>query len=244
MDKVYLITGATGDIGRALMQRVYSKGDKFIVQGFGDLDKLDEFEAAHPGSLYRYDVDLSDRAAVEEFADKIAEECPLPTHIVHLPALPVINTRFRQFDEGRFEKDFAIQVKSAITICKKIVPLMAKQKYGHILFMQTSYALGAPPKNTSSYVISKTALTGLAKSLAVEYAASGINVNLVSPSMIETHFLADTPDLIVEMAAKNNPMGRNARIDDVIPAMAFLLSDEASYITGVNLPITGGSLIL
>ena len=74
MDKVYLITGATGDIGRALMQRVYSEGDKFIVQGFGDLDKLDEFEAAHPGSLYRYDVDLSDRAAVEEFADKIGAD--------------------------------------------------------------------------------------------------------------------------------------------------------------------------
>ena len=244
MSKTYLITGATGDIGRALMQKVYEDGDTIIAHGYGDLDKLDDFEKDHPGSLRRYDVDLSDPSAVDAFSDKVIAECPVPTHIAHLTALPVVNKRFRQFDDERFEKDFSVQVRSAITICKKIVPLMAKEKYGHILFMQSSYALGAPPKNTSSYVIAKTALSGLAKSLAVEYAGSGINVNLVSPSMIETHFLKDTPDLIVELAAKNNPMGRNATIDDIIPAMAFLLSDEASYITGVNLPITGGSLIL
>ena len=79
--------------------------------------------------------------------------------------------------------------------------------------------------------------------LAVEYAASGVMVNCVAPSMMETRFLADTPDLIVQAAAADNPMGRNCRVSDVVPAMAFLLSDEAGFITGVTLPVTGGSAI-
>ena len=59
--------------------------------------------------------------------------------------------------------------------------------------------------------------------------------------MMETRFLTDTPDLIVEASAAANPMGRNARVEDVVPAMAFLLSDEAGFISGAELPITGGA---
>ena len=73
---------------------------------------------------------------------------------------------------------------------------------------------------------------------------SGVTVNCVAPSMMETHFLKDTPDLIVQAAAADNPMGRNATPADVVPAMAFLLSEEARFITGVTLPVTGGSAIV
>ena len=91
--------------------------------------------------------------------------------------------------------------------------------------------------------MAKSAIGGLVKSLAVEYAQYGITVNCVAPSMMETRFLADTPDLIVQASAADNPMGRNARVSDVVPAMAFLLSEDAGFITGVTLPITGGSAI-
>ena len=63
----------------------------------------------------------------------------------------------------------------------------------------------------------------------------------MAPSMMETKFLAETPDLVVQASAEANPMGRNATPDDVAPAMEFLLSEEARFITGVVLPITGGS---
>ena len=95
----------------------------------------------------------------------------------------------------------------------------------------------------AAYIMAKNAVVGLAKSLAVDYAPNGVTVNCISPSMIETKFLAETSHLIVEQAAQAHPMKRNATVKDVVPAMAFLLSDEAAYITGVNLPITGGSVI-
>ena len=169
---------------------------------------------------------------------------PAPTHFIHLPALPVVNTKFKGFDQTRFDKDLEIEVHSAIRICRGILPAMTRAKFGRVLFIQTSYTIGCPPKNTAAYVMAKSAIGGLVKSLAVEYAKFGITVNCVAPSMMETNFLKDTPDLIVQASAADNPMGRNATPEDVVPAMAFLLSDEAGFITGVTLPVTGGSAIV
>ncbi len=166
-----------------------------------------------------------------------------PTHFVHLPALQVVNTRFRNFDAARFERDFSLQVRSALQLCQAFVPAMAKARFGRVLFVLTSYLLGLPPKNVAAYVTAKSALQGLARSLASEYAAQGVTVNCVAPGMIETGFLSNTSNLIVEANARANPMGRNATVADVVPAMCFLLGDGAGYITGVTLPITGGAQV-
>ena len=163
---------------------------------------------------------------------------------MHLPALRVVNTRFKNFDEDRFERDMSVQIRSAVKLCKTFLPAMAKARQGRVLFMLTSYLLGAPPKNTAAYIMVKSTLQGLAKSLAADYASFGVTVNCVMPSMMETKFLADTSELIVQASAEANPMKRNARVEDVVPAMAFLLSEEAGFITGVTLPVTGGSAFL
>ena len=207
MAYTYLITGATSDVGRTLIERLLhnAPADTLVLaQGCGDLAKMAELCRRYPGQLRTYDVDLSDRAKVDAFVEVLAADAPAPTHFIHLPALPVVNTKFKAFDQRRFDLDLEIEVHSAVRICKG----------------------------------------GLVKSLAVEYAKFGITVNCVAPSMMETHFLKDTPDLIVQAAAEDNPMGRNATPADVVPAMAFLLSDEAGFITGVTLPVTGGSAIV
>ncbi len=243
MSKVYLITGASSDVGIAFIRRVIQQGDTVIAQGAGDLSGLAELCQSYPGAIHTYDVDLSDPAATDLFIQDVQNNYPLPTHIVHLPALRVINTKFKNFDEQRFSLDLNVQIFSAVKICKAFLPKMAKARYGRVLFMLTSYLLGVPPKNTAAYVMAKSTLQGLAKSLATDYASFGITVNCVMPSMMETKFLADTSDLIVQASAEANPMGRNARVEDVVPAMAFLVSDEAAFITGVTLPITGGSAL-
>ena len=243
MADCYLITGATSDVGAALIRRVLKPGDTVIAQGAGDLAVLDGLCEEHPGQIHCFDVDLTSADALNSFIGQVVGGfCP-PTHLVHLPALRVVNTKFKKFDEERFELDLSVQLRSALRLCKAFLPGMAKAKYGRVLFMQTSYTLGMPPKNTTAYVVAKSAIGGLVKSLAADYAGTGVTVNCVAPSMMETKFLADTSSLIVEAAAEANPMGRNARVDDVVPAMAFLLSEEARFITGVTLPVTGGSAL-
>lgn len=246
MSYTYLITGATSDVGIALIKRLLTgaPADTLVLaQGCGDLEKLAPLCQQFPGMVRPFDVDLSDPYKVDTFVHLLEQSAPLPTHIVHLPALPVVNTKFKGFDEERFRRDLEIQVHSAVKICRTFLPAMAKARFGRVLFIQTSYTIGCPPKFTAAYVMAKSAVGGLVKSLAVEYARFGITVNCVAPGMMETHFLKDTPELVVRSSAEENPMGRNATPDDVVPAMAFLLSDEAGYITGVTLPITGGATI-
>ena len=243
MQNVYLITGASSDVGCALIRRLADHDSQALIvaQGAGDLNRLAELCREFPGRIRTYDVDLTDENALNAFIADVQASCPAPTPLVHLPALRVINTKFKKFDEERFELDLSVQVRSAVKLCKTFVPLMAKAKRGRVLFMLTSYLIGVPPKNTAAYIMAKSALGGLAKSLAADYAPFGVTVNCVAPSMMETRFLADTSDLIVQASAEANPMGRNARVEDVVPAMEFLLGDEAGFITGVTLPITGGS---
>lgn len=243
MQNVYLITGASSDVGCALIRRLADHDSQALIvaQGAGDLNRLAELCREFPGRIRTYDVDLTDENALNAFIADVQASCPAPTHLVHLPALRVINTKFKKFDEERFELDLSVQVRSAVKLCKTFVPLMAKAKRGRVLFMLTSYLIGVPPKNTAAYIMAKSALGGLAKSLAADYAPFGVTVNCVAPSMMETRFLADTSDLIVQASAEANPMGRNARVEDVVPAIEFLLGDEAGFITGVTLPITGGS---
>ena len=246
MGDVILITGASSDVGAALIQRLLKKDKDSLIlaQGFGDLETLAPLCKKYKNRMRTFDVNLASGADVEDFLKTVEALGYQPTHLVHLPALRVVNTKFKNFDEGRFGLDLQVQIGSALAICKRFLPGMAKRKQGRVLFMLTSYIIGVPPKFTAAYVTAKEALHGLAKSLAAEYASSGVTVNCVAPSMMETKFLADTPDLVVQASAEANPMGRNATPDDVAPAMEFLLSEEARFITGAVLPITGGSAIL
>ncbi len=246
MAYIYLITGASSDVGTALIQRLLENGDEnnlVVAQGCGDLHFLAPLASTFKGRIKTFDVDLTDENAISLFVKTVEADVGTPTHFIHLPALRVINTNFKKFDSSRFYLDLNVQVHSAAAICKHFLPKMAKQKYGRVLFMLTSYVIGTPPKYTAAYIMVKEALRGLAKSLATDYAAFGVTVNCVAPSMMETKFLAETPDLVVQASAEANPTGRNATPADVVPAMAFLLSDEAAFITGAVLPITGGSAI-
>jgi NAD(P)-dependent dehydrogenase (short-subunit alcohol dehydrogenase family) len=89
-----------------------------------------------------------------------------------------VNAKFKAFDQTRFDRDLEIQVHSAVRICRAVLPAMAKARFGRVLFIQTSYTIGCPPKNTAAYVMAKSAIGGLVKSLAVEYARFGVTVNV------------------------------------------------------------------
>lgn len=106
--------------------------------------------------------------------------------------------------------------------------------------MLTSCTENVPPKYLSPYVTVKYALLGLMKSLAAEYAEKGITVNGVSPDMMETRFLSEVSDIIVEKSAMTSPLGRNLTVQDAVPAFEYLLSDAAAAMTGQNLVISGG----
>jgi 3-oxoacyl-[acyl-carrier protein] reductase len=243
MTELILITGASSDLGGALAKRLLSancdlqliahsyKGGariKALVDEFGD--------RVHPVS-----ADFSDGASVSAMADEIATRFGVPTQIVHLPALRLNYERLTKFDLSRFHQDMAIQVDAAVLLLKKFAPKMSKMASARVVFVLSSVTRAMPPKFLSMYTVIKYAQLGLMRAAAAEYAATGLAINAVSPSMIETQFVEEIGEVAVRMSAAANPKGRNALPGDVIGAIEFLLSPSVGYMTGVDIPITGGS---
>jgi 3-oxoacyl-[acyl-carrier protein] reductase len=153
-----------------------------------------------------------------------------------------MSVRFGRADWELFEEDLNVSLRSAVLLSQACLKSMAKQKYGRIVFMLTSFLTGEPPpKFSSAYMTVKSGLFGLMRALSAEYAAKGITVNGVSPHMIETNFHKNTSRQALELNAKNSPLGRNLVPDDVISAFEFLLSDGAACVTGQNIAVTGGN---
>jgi 3-oxoacyl-[acyl-carrier protein] reductase len=174
-------------------------------------------------------------------ADEVTARFGVPAQIVHLPALRLSYERLAKFNLDRFHQDMAIQVDAAIVLLKKFAPKMSKMDSARVVFVLSSVTRAMPPKFMSMYTVIKYAQLGLMRAAAAEYAASGLTINAVSPSMIETQFVEEIGDVAIRMSAAANPKGRNAQPEDVIGAIEFLLSPAAGYMTGIALPITGGS---
>jgi 3-oxoacyl-[acyl-carrier protein] reductase len=236
-NKVLLVTGASSDIGTALISRIAENYDKIIAHFSSNSAKVEGLQETYSKKIIPMQANLKDVKEINKFADKITEYSP--THFVHLPAVPVKLERFHKVEQAVFEQQFNVVLNSAIAVCKSIIPNMISKKFGKIVFMLSENArVNSPPqKNALAYTTAKYALFGFMKCLAAEYADKGIAVNGVSPSMIDTNFLASYPELARQMNANASPLKRNLTVDDVIPAIEFLLSPGADTISGQNIVI-------
>ena len=187
-------------------------------------------------------ADLSKEDEINKLLDTVESDYGIPNKIVHLAAVRVENIRFKDVEWNDFEKDINVTLKSAILILNRFLPKLSKLKRGKVVLMLSSYVLGVPPKALSHYITIKYAMLGLVKSLASEYSDKNIQINGISPSMVETKFLDNINEKFIELSAYNHPLKRNAIVEDITPIIKILISNESNYINGVNIPITGGSI--
>lgn len=239
-NKVLLVLGASSDMGRQLIREVHSQYETVLCHYRGDGAFLRELEAAGAANLKGYPADFSDESSTRQLAQQIKADGYAPDHIVHLSAVPAVPCKFAKEPWETFERQLQVSFRSAVLVLGQLLPAMVKQRYGKIVFVLTSYVQGTPPKYLSAYVSAKYALLGLMKGLAAEYAEKGVQVNGVSPEMVDTKFLRPLSEHIVESSAASSPRGRNLSVEEVTPALRFLLSDGSDCITGENIVITGG----
>ncbi len=242
-NKILLVTGASSDIGSELINQVYNNYDFIIAHHNNDNIKLSELKNKLGEKLILLQGNFLDEESTYNFVDNIKKLGKIPTHIVHLPAGRYENIKFAKTTWENFEKDLNISLRSLVILLNSLLPIMSKNKTGKVIVMLSSCTLNIPPKFISSYVTTKYALLGLVKALSNEYSDKGISINGVSPSMIETKFLDNIPDLIIKQNAMNSPTGTNLSINDVIPTFKFLLSDDSNCITGQNIGITNGNIM-
>lgn len=237
---IILIIGASSDIGLDLIKNINEEA-LILAHYNSSKEELLKLTNAINNELIMLRANLSIEEEIVSMIDDIENTYGIPNKIIHLAASKVENIRFKDVSWRDFEKDIYVSLKSSVLILNRFLPKLAKERKGKVVLMLSSYILGIPPAALSHYTTIKYAMLGLMKSLASEYSGKNIQINSVSPSMIETKFLDNINEKFVELSAYNHPLKRNATVNDITPIIKVLISSESNYINGINIPITGGS---
>lgn len=238
---ITLILGGSSDLAVALISSMGSD-ETVLAQYQSKSDQLASLQKNRP-NLFLYQCDLTKNDDLEALLEVISSKHGCPNRIIQFAAPKFRHIRVSQVSWSDLVNEIDVSLKSIFQVFKHFSPKMIERKQGKILIMLSSVTLASPPKNLVHYNTAKFALLGFVKSMAVEYADKNIQINAISPSMIETKFLSEINPRIIELNAEGLPLKRNASVKDVIPLILFLLSDEANYMTGLNIPITGGSVM-
>ena len=150
---------------------------------------------------------------------------------------------FLEMEWTDFQDHLDYQVRAVLHACQAAQPRMKANGGGAIVNLLSQVVAGQPPSRMADYVTAKHALLGLSKALAIEWADHQIRVNTVSPGLTQTDLTQHYHERVFKMEASRTPLKRIAEPADIANSVAFLLSDEARFLTGVNLYVTGGQII-
>ncbi len=242
--KRYLLLGASSDLGTGLLRNLNDKECDclFMAHYRSDSAGIRNIEEKNGNIILPIKADLSVNEDVEKLGDEIQKYSEFPTHIVHFAAAKYNYTRLKKFNSEDLEREFQISVISFAEIMKRFLPMMVKTKdITKVVVMLSSVIYGKPPKNLMTYVMVKSALYGLVKSMASDFAEKGIKINGIAPSMIETKFLSQIDGKIPVINADNSIDKRNAKIEDIVPVIEFLLSGDSDYLNGEVIKVTNGN---
>jgi 3-oxoacyl-[acyl-carrier protein] reductase len=244
--KVALVTGAGSGFGEGIARRFAAEGARVAI-----VDVRGDQAARVAGELgsgaIAIETDVSSGPAVAQALAETVNAFGVPDIVVNNAGVTHRNRPILEVDEAMFDRIFAVNVKSIFNMVRAVVPAM-RDRGGGVMINVGSTAGMRPRPGLTWYNASKGAVNLVSKSLAVELAPWRIRVNALCPVLGVTGMLADfmgvedTPDNRARFLA-TIPLGRLSRPEDIAAAALFLASDEAEFITGVELPVDGGRTI-
>ncbi|WP_022853796.1 3-oxoacyl-[acyl-carrier-protein] reductase [Thermodesulfatator atlanticus] len=240
-NRIALVTGASRGIGRAIALALAKEGADVIVNYASSAEAAKEV-VSEIKALGRKAIALKfDVASFDEVqnAVKEAEENFGPIDILVNNAGITRDTLLMRMKEEDWDKVLGVNLKGAFNCSKAVIQGMMKRRFGRIINISSVIAFSGNPGQTN-YAAAKAGLIGFTKSLAREVATRGITVNAVAPGYIETDMTAKIPEKIKQAILAQIPMGRVGKAEEVAPAVVFLASEEASYITGAVIHVNGG----
>jgi 3-oxoacyl-[acyl-carrier protein] reductase len=243
--RVALVTGASRGIGRAIAGELAAHGAKVWInyhRSEGAARALASEIAAAGGTCALVRADVAQGGDVAAMLETVQREGDL--HVLVNNAGPKIHAAaFEDLAWPDMQSAFEQIVGSVFRVTQAALPAL-KRSRGRIVNVLTSAVMGRTAYNWLPYVSAKSALLGLSKNLAQELGPAGIRVNMVSPSLTDTDLVANVPERIRQTMVSRTPLRRLATVDDVAGAVLFLASPYSDFITGENLLVTGGDVMV
>jgi 3-oxoacyl-[acyl-carrier protein] reductase len=247
--KVALITGGAAGIGRATARRFAEEGAALVICDVDEEQGQAVVEALGPQHSF-YQVDVSDRNAVQEWVDDVAEKHSHIDVLVNnagiLADATLVKVKegqlVKQMAEDAFDRVIAVNLKGVFNCTQAVAPTMIRQGSGVILNASSVVGLDGNFGQTN-YVATKAGVVGMTKVWARELGRYGIRVNALAPGLIATEILSSMPDEVLDGMRKAIPLGRLGKPEEVANAYLFLASDEASFISGAVLRVDGAFVV-
>lgn len=237
--KIVIVTGAGSGIGAGTARRFLKEGAIVVVNGRRDHKLRETIAGFDPGKSLVHPGDVSDEDYVKRLVgDAVAKFGKLDV-LVNNAGFAIFGP-FAQTTTRGWRNLMATNLDGVYFGCREALPHLLKTK-GSIINLSSASGLGGD-WGMSAYNAAKGAITNFTRSLALEYGSRGVRVNAVAPSLTSTEATADFEKMETVMSAfrERSPIGRSATPDEIAGAIAFLASDDALFINGVNLPVDGG----
>ena len=236
-DRVALVTGATGELGRVITRTLAGCGARVAIHYHGAADRAAALQKELAGSQ-TFQADITNQAEVDRMRDAVKQSLGAPDIIVTNAVIQYQWTKVLEQSPADYRSQFESCVLQNVLMAQAFVPDMKTKKHGRIIAINTECAL-QNTANQSAYVAGKRGMDGVLRVLAREVGEHGITVNQVAPGWMvsENRPAAGRP----ESYLNGIPLKKWGTEQDIANAVAFLASDLAGYITGVFLPVCGGN---
>lgn len=239
--KKALITGASGGLGWEIAKKLHKLGAEIVISGTRK-EKLEKLASELGDRVHVQTANLSDRKSVKELfvnAEKVTGGIDI---LVNNAGITRDGLSMRMKDQD-WDDVINVNLTSAFILCRSASKAMMRRRYGRIINISSVVGVAGNP-GQMNYCASKAGIIGMSKSLAQEVANRGITVNNIAPGFILSDMTEELNDKQKESILKNIPTGTLGKPEDIANSVAFLSSDEASYITGQTLHINGGMLMV
>lgn len=242
-DKVSIITGSARGIGRATALKFAAEGAHVIVCDLdqASVDAVVKSVTQQGGKASGFAVDVTDRNSIDVMVSAVMARCGRIDTLVNNAGI-VQDARMINMTDDQFDKVIDVNLKGTYNCAKAVIDTMLMQQSGVILNASSIVGIYGNFGQTN-YAASKFAVIGMAKTWAREFGRNGIRANAVCPGMIETDIIKGIPDKVLQTITERVPLGRLGRPEEVANTYAFLASDEASFINGAVIEVSGGGMV-